>query len=133
MSYRYKKKFPLEPTRKLINNKNQLEYTQGDVLNIGDKTTNVVKNEGLKNLGFKLESDIFNQKQRVPPKTRINPSNQSNVFNSMKNEDQFSKEIKDYTKQRRIPKQEYDPTPYYNKLTASQKKACFDFGDHQFM
>ena len=133
MSYRYKKKFPLEPTRKLVNNKNQLEYTQGDVLNIGNKTTNVVKHTGLKNLGFKLESDIFNQKKSLPPKTRINPSNQSNVFNPMKNEDQFSREIKDYTKQRRIPKKEYDPTPYYNNSTASQKKACFDFGDHQFL
>ena len=133
MSYRYKKKFPLEPTRKLVNNKNQLEYTQGDVLNIGNKTTNVVKKTGVKNLGFKLESDIFNQKKSLPPKTRINPSNQSNVFNPMKNEDQFSREIKDYTKQRRIPKKEYDPTPYYNNSTASQKKACFDFGDHQFL
>ena len=133
MSYRYKKKFPLEPTRKLVNNKNQLEYTQGDVLNIGNKTTNVVKHTGVKNLGFKLESDIFNQKKSLPPKTRINPSNQSNVFNPMKNEDQFSREIKDYTKQRRIPKKEYDPTPYYNNSTASQKKACFDFGDHQFL
>ena len=54
MSYRYKKKFPLEPTRKLVNNKNQLEYTSGDILNIGNKTTNVVKHEGLKNLGNKL-------------------------------------------------------------------------------
>ena len=133
MSNRYKKKFPLEPTRKLVNNKNQLEYTQGDVLNIGNKTTNVVKHTGVKNLGFKLESDLFNQKKSLPPKTRINPSNQSNVFNPMKNEDQFSREIKDYTKQRRIPKKEYDPTPYYNNSTASQKKACFDFGDHQFL
>ena len=133
MSYRYKKKFPLEPTRKVINNKNQLEYTQGDVLNIGNKTTNVVKNTGVKNLGYKLESDIFNQKKKLPPRPRINPSNQSNVFNPMKNEEQFSREIKDYTKQRRIPKKEYDPTPYYNNSTASQKKACFDFGDHQFL
>ena len=133
MSYRYKKKFPLEPTRKLINDKNNLEYTSGDVLNIGNKTTNVVKNEGVKKLGNKLESDIFNQKKREPPRTRINPSNQSNVFNSMKNEEQFSKEIKNYTKERRIPKKEYDPTPYYNKLSPTEQKVCFDFGDHQFL
>ena len=133
MSYRYKKKFPLEPRRKLVNDKNNLEYTKGDILNIGNKTTNVVKKEGVKNLGDKLESDIFNQKKRPPPRTRINPSNQSNIFNSMKNEDQFSKEIKDYTKERRIPKKEYDPTPYYNKLTATQQKVCLDFGDQEFL
>ena len=133
MSYRYKKKFPLEPTRRTLNDKNQLEYTKGDVLNVGNKTTNVVKNEGIRKFSDKLESDIFNQKQRPASRPRINPSNKSNVFNSMKNEDQFSKEIKDYTKERRIPKAEYDPTPYYTKLNAAQQKVAFDFGDHQFM
>ena len=133
MSFRYKKKFPIEPRRKLVNNKNNLEYTKGDILNLGNKTTNVVKKEGVKSLGYKLESDIFNQKKNNAPRTRINPTNQSNVFNSMKNENQFSKEIKDYTKQNRIPKKEYDPTPYYNKLTATEQKLQFNFGDHQFL
>ena len=99
MSFRYKKKFPIEPRRKLVNDKNNLEYTKGDVLNLGNKTTNVIKKEGVKSLGYKLESDIFNQKRKPAPRTRINPTTQSNIFNSMKNEDQFSKEIKDYTKQ----------------------------------
>ncbi len=130
MSYRYKKKFPLEPTRKLVNNKNQLEYTSGDILNIGNKTTNVVKHEGLKNLGNKLESDIFNQKQRPLPRTRINPTNKSNIFNSDKNDDNFSREIKDYTQQKRFPKREYDPTPYYNKNSATEQKLNFFYGGH---
>ena len=133
MSFRYKKKFPIEPRRKLVNNKNNLEYTKGDVLNLGDKTTNVVKKEGVKSLGNKLESDIFNVKKNPAPRTRINPTNQSNVFNSMKNDNQFSKEIKDYTKQNRTAKKEYDPTPYYNKLTAKEQKLQFNFGDHQFL
>ena len=130
MSYRYKKKFPLEPTRKLVNDKNNLEYTKGDVLNIGNKTTNVQKNVGVKRLGDKLESDIFNQKQRPLPRTRINPTNKSNVFNSMSNEDQYSRDIKDYTQQKRFPKVEYDPTPYYNRKTATEKKLHFFYGDH---
>ena len=130
MSYRYKKKFPLEPTRKLVNNKNQLEYTSGDILNIGNKTTNVVKHEGLKNLGNKLESDIFNQKQRPLPRTRINPTNKFNIFNSDKNDDNFSREIKDYTQQKRFPKREYDPTPYYNKNSATEQKLNFFYGGH---
>ena len=131
MSYRYKKKFPLEPTRKLINDKNNLEYTSGDVLNIGNKTTNVEKKEGVKNFGHKLESDIFNTKQKPAPRTRINPSFQSNIFNT--NDDHFSREIKDYAKQKRVPKTEYDPTPYYNKLTATEQKMYFNYGDHQFL
>ena len=133
MSFRYKKKFPIEPRRKLVNNKNNLEYTKGDILNLGDKTTNIVKKEGVKSLGNKLESDIFNVKKNPPPRTRINPTNQSNVFNSMKNDNQYSKELKDYTKQNRIAKKEYDPTPYYNKLTAKEQKLQFNFGDHQFL
>ena len=92
-----------------------------------------MKNEGVKKFGNKLESDIFNQKQAPLPKTRVNPSNKSNVFAPMRNEDQFSKEIKDYTKERRIPKTEYDPTPYYTKLNAAQQKVCFVYGDHQFL
>ncbi len=130
MSYRYKKKFPLEPTRKLINDKNNLEYTSGDVLNIGNKTTNVPKNVGVKRLGDKLESDIFNQKQRPLPRTRVNPTNKSNVFNPMSNEEQYSRDIKDYTQQKRFPKVEYDPTPYYNRKTATEKKLNFFYGDH---
>ena len=131
MSFRYKKKFPLEPTRKLINDKIQLEYTKGNILNIGNKTTNVEKKEGVKNLGHKLESDIFNTKQKPAPRTRINPSFQSNIFNT--NDDHFSREIKDYAKQKRVPKTEYDPTPYYNKLTATEQKVYFNYGDHQFL
>ena len=130
MSYRYKKKFPLEPTRKLINDKNNLEYTSGDILNIGNKTTNVPKNVGVKRLGDKLESDIFNQKQRPLPKMRVNPTNKSNVFNPMSNEEQYSRDIKDYTQQKRFPKVEYDPTPYYNRKTATEKKLNFFYGDH---
>ena len=131
MSFRYKKKFPLEPTRKLINDKIQLEYTKGNILNIVNKTTNVEKKEGVKNFGHKLESDIFNTKQKPAPRTRINPSFQSNIFNT--NDDHFSREIKDYAKQKRVPKTEYDPTPYYNKLTATEQKMYFNYGDHQFL
>ena len=130
MSYRYKKKFPLEPTRKIINNKNQLEYTSADILNIGNKTTNIVKKEGVKKFGNKLESDIFNQKQKPLPKTRINPTFKSNIFNPFQNDDHFSREIKDYAQQKRFPKCEYDPTPYYNKKTATEQKLNFLFGDH---
>ena len=134
MSFRYKKKFPLEPTRKLINHKNRLEYTQGDILNIGNKTTNVIKKEGVKNCGNKLESDIFNTKQNPAPRTRVNPSFQSNIFNfNSTQNDPFSKEIKDYARQKRVPKTEYDPTPYFNKLTATEQKVCYDYGDHQFL
>ena len=48
----------------------------------------------------------------------------------MSNEDQYSRDIKDYTQQKRFPKVEYDPTPYYNRKTATEKKLNFFYGDH---
>ncbi len=133
MSYRYKKKFPLEPTRKLINNTNQLEYTKADVLNIGENKNNITKHEGVKKFNGANESDIFNLKPNPQFKPRINPSHTSNIFSGAKNENQFSKDIKEYTKQRRIPEKEYDPSPYYSKFNAREKKNQFVFSDHQFL
>ena len=60
MSYNYKKKFPLKPTRKLLNNINQLEYTKADVLNIGENKNNVIKSQGVKKFNGSSDSDIFN-------------------------------------------------------------------------
>ena len=133
MSYRYKKKFPLEPTRKLLNKSNQLEFTKADVLNIGNNENNIIKHSGVKNFEGSSESDIFNLKKNPQPKPRINPSHTSNIFSGAINNDQFSKDIKEYTEQKRIPEKEYDPTPYYSKLTATQQKIKFDYSDHQFL
>ena len=133
MSYNYKKKFPLKPTRKLLNNINQLEYTKADVLNIGENKNNVIKNRGVKKFDGSSDSDIFNLKKNPAPKTRINPSHTSNIFSGAIDNNQFSKDIKEYTKQRRIPEKNYDPTPYYSKLTAHQQKIQFNYSDHQFL
>ena len=98
MSYRYKKKFPLEPTIKLLNNTNQLEYTKADILNIGNNKNNIIKHEGIKMFNEKKESDIFNLKPNPQIKPRINPSHTSNIFSGAKNNNQFSKDIKEYYK-----------------------------------
>ena len=82
---------------------------------------------------LRLASDIFNLRPNPQPKTRINPSHTSNIFSGAKNDNQFSKDIKKYTEQRRIPEKEYDPTPYYSKLNAREQKAKFVFSDHQFI
>ena len=58
MSYRYKKKFPLEPTKKIINKTNQLEYTQADILNIGQNKNNIIKQQGV-NILMALMQVIF--------------------------------------------------------------------------
>ena len=133
MSYRYKKKFPLEPTRKILNNTNQLEYTKADILNVGQNKNNVVKNQGVKKFNGAYESDIFNIKKNPQPKPRINPSYTSNIFSGAKNDNEFSKDIKEYTQKRRIPEKEYDPTPYYSKLSAGQQKNKFDFTGHEII
>ena len=130
MSFRYKKKFPIQPTRKLINDKNQLEYTQGDVLNLGNKTTNIVKKIGIKHVGNHTESDIFNQKKRaISPRMRVNPTNKkSSILNQINVG--AEKEIQEYTKEKRCPKKEYDPTPYYTNCSATEKKINFFYGSH---
>ena len=133
MSYRYKKKFPLEPTRKLLNNSSQLEYTKADILNVGNNKNNVIKNQGVKKFNGVYESDIFNLKQNPQPKPRINPSYTSNIFSGARNDDQFSKDIKEYTQKRRVPEKQYDPTPYYSKLSAGQQKMINDYSGHQFL
>ena len=133
MSYRYKKKFPLEPTRKLINNKNQLEFTKADVLNIGDNKNNITKTQGVKKFKGSDESDIFNLKPNPQIKPRINPSHTSNIFSGSTNDNQYSKDIKEYTKQRRIPEKVYDPSPYYSNLSANQQKIKYVYSDHQFL
>ena len=133
MSYRYKKKFPLEPTMKRLNDANNLEYTKADILNVGYNKNNIIKPRGVKKFNGQNESDIFNLKKNPAPKIRINPSHTSNIFSGAIDNNQFSKDIKEYTKQRRIPEKNYDPTPYYTKLTASQQKVQFDYSDHQFL
>ena len=133
MSYRYKKKFPLEPTRKLINNTNQLEFTKAHILNVGENKNNIIKNNGVKIFNGTNSSDIFNLKPNPQPKQRINPSYKSNIFSGARNDNQFSKDIQEYTKQRRIPEKEYDPSPYYSKLNANQQKIKFVYSDHQFL
>ena len=121
MAYRYKKKFPLEPTRKLINDKNSIENTSSDIFNIGNKTYKE-KSEGVKHFPSQMQSDIFNQKQNPAPKTRVNPTNSSSVFNSMQNNEQYSKEIKEYSNNRRIPTTQYNPEPYYSATSAHEMK-----------
>ena len=133
MSYRYKKKITLEQTKKIINKTNQLEYTQADILNIGQNKNNIIKQQGVKHFDGSNASDIFNLRPNPQPKTSINPSHTSNIFSGAKNDNQFSKDIKKYTEQRRIPEKEYDPTPYYSKLNAREQKAKFVFSDHQFI
>ena len=78
-------------------------------------------------------SGFSNLKKNPAPKIRINPSHTSNIFSGAIDNNQFSKDIKEYTKQRRIPEKNYDPTPYYTKLTASQQKVQFNYSDHQFL
>ena len=121
MAYRYKKKFPLEPTRKLLNDKNSIENTTSDIFNIGKQTYND-KKEGVRHFPHQMDSDVFNQRQNPVPKTRVNPTNSSSVFNSMQNNEQYSKEIKEYSNDKRKPKEKYNPDPYYSRCSAFEKK-----------
>ena len=131
MAYRYKKKFPLEPTRRLINDKNSIENTTSDIFNIG-KQTYTDKKEGVRHFPHQMDSDVFNQKQNPAPKVRVNPTNSSSVFNSMQNNEQYSKEIKEYSNSRRTIEEKYNPDPYYSSSSAFEKKMLDLYGDDIF-
>ena len=69
------------------------------------------------------ESDIFNLNSKsidIPRKTNRNIPNKSTCFDSMKDNAQFAKEIKDYTSKNRGKKTEYKPENYYQDKDASE-------------
>ena len=47
--------------------------------------------------------------------------NRSCCFDDMKNNDEYTKDLKYYTKQHRAEKKEYDPDQYVNKVTPQER------------
>jgi len=72
-------------------------------------------------------SDIFNlnnsfQEEKIPKiiKQRNIPNN-STCFDSMKDNEQYAQDLKDYTERTRVKKKVYNPLKYYNEMTAHQR------------
>ena len=73
------------------------------------------------------QSDIFNLNNSVDSKKspkikkQRNIPNNSTCFDSMKDNAQFAKDIKEYTLQSRAKKTVYNPVKYYNEMSAYQR------------
>ena len=73
------------------------------------------------------QSDIFNlnnsfEEDKIPKIIkRKNIINNSTCFNSMKDNEQYAHDIKEYTQRSRCKKTEYDPKKYFNEISAHQR------------
>ena len=73
------------------------------------------------------QSDIFNLNNSVDSKKpqkikkQRNIPNNSTCFDSMKDNEQFAQDIKEYTLQSRAKKTVYNPLKYYNEMSAHQR------------
>jgi len=124
-------------------NRSCLESTKEDVFNIGKERRiqrNFNNNEPRKvqptcasvekrkqNYDKIYGSDIFNSRKASSIERRRgrqqipNATNRSTCFDGMKNNDEYSNDLKYYTKQHRAEKKEYDPDKYVNKVTPQER------------
>ena len=124
-------------------NRSCLESTKEDVFNIGKERRiqrNFNNNEPKKvqptcasvekrkqNYDKIYGSDIFNSRKASSIERRRgrqqipNATNRSTCFDGMKNNDEYSNDLKYYTKQHRAEKKEYDPDKYVYKVTPQER------------
>ena len=97
------------------------QKTQNDILNTPDipRKTNPWKYNARNH-----ESDIFNLNKSfdapMPKRTKFNEQKKSTCFDSMKDNAQFAKEIKEYASKNRGKKVEYKPDKYLHQQGASE-------------
>ena len=128
---------------KLHLNRSTLENTKEEVFNIG-KEKRIIRNKNRKNeekepiLSHSVEkrrknltriygSDIFNTRkansiERRRGKQKLeNARNKSTCFEEMKNNDEYSKDLKFYTKEHRGEKKTYNPGLYIETVTPQER------------
>ena len=134
---------PTKPKPKL--NRSSLETTKEEVFNIGKEkriNRNLNKNEEnnekekilnhsaekrRKNLSKLYGSDIFNTRKAASIERRRgkqinkNSTNKSTCFESMKNNQEYAKDLKYYTKQHRGEKKEYNPDLYLDIISPQER------------
>ena len=81
------------------------------------------------------QSDIFNLNHTLQPEKntetqkRRNIPNYSTCFDGMKDNNQYSNDLKEYTKKNRGIKTSYNPLKYFNNVTAHQRKYSQLYGN----
>ena len=97
------------------------QKTQNDILN----TPNIPRKVNPRKYNTRNhESDIFNLNKSydapMPKRTKFNDQKKSTCFDSMKDNAQFAKEIKEYASKNRGKKVEYKPDKYLHEQGASE-------------
>lgn len=114
-----------------------LEKTSNDIFNTGKVSEKEIKpQKSFKGIVKRQDdynkiygSDIFCQNEEDKSKLKKsegvkkirNVSNFSNCFEGMKNNKEYVEEIKNYEKDRRAPKKEYNPEKYIHKESAAER------------
>ena len=131
-------------------NHSSLDNTKEDVFNIGKEkriNRNVNRNEHnnerlnhsaekrKKNLSKIYGSDIFNikeenSKERKKGIQRINDNYKSTCFEEMKNNDEYVKNLKYYTKQHRGEKKPYNPDLYIHIVSPQERYFDSQYGNN---
>ena len=113
--------------------KPHLERKNGEDSNINSKRSNFKTIDDIKKKFHKKymsnyhQSDIFNANKSfdAPTKPKVKKirglSYISTCFDSMKDNEQFSKDIKEYTEQNRADKTKYEPDKYYHNEEATER------------
>jgi len=103
-----------------LNDINSFSNTQNDIFHITETEKPLTSRKyNLKNHG----SDIFNLHNKTfeePKKSSKNIKNKSTFFDSMKDNEQFANDIKEYASKNRGKKTEYKPDKYYHYENASE-------------
>ena len=108
-----------------------LDNTKNDIFNIEKlPPKTIISKRGVKRHAIYAKiygSDIFCRTQRAPKKKRDgvkkirNANNFSSCMESMKNIEEYSKNLKNYAKVHRAEKKEYNPDKYLPKESASER------------
>ena len=129
--------FTYEPNSSLIPSRIKVRLSQKSLLKTKDDLFNTEKNYLKKELSQReikrqmnynkiYGSDIFfrNKMVKIKKKESVKRlrylNNFSDCFESMKNNEEFKRDIKDYTSKHRKEKREYNPDKYYLKEKASE-------------
>ena len=107
-----------------------LANTKNDIFNTEQKPTNSLTKRSVDRLGVYSKiygSDIFGQYQQEGKKKKEgvkklrNANNYSSCLESMKNNEEYKKNLKNYAKAHRAEKKEFDPDKYLAKESAAER------------
>ena len=118
------------PSTRVRITQTSLANTKNDIFNTDQKPATSLTKKGVDRLGVYSKiygSDIFGQIQQTDKKKKEgvkklrNANNYSSCLESMKNNEEYKKNLKNYAKAHRVEKKEFDPDKYIAKESAAER------------